>query len=120
MALEISGKLVKILNPQTGTGRNGNWQKQEFVIETPDQYPKKVCITAWGDKMDDLSKHSIGDQLKVSVNIESREYNDKWYTDVRAWRIETEGSGSATQQQPRRQPDANDNFGFEPYTPGTP
>jgi len=89
MSLEIVGRVVKILPRQSGTGKNGAWSKCEFVIETMEQYPKKVCISAWGDKSDNLEQQCpVGKTVKVAVNIESREFNDKWYTDVRAWRIE--------------------------------
>jgi hypothetical protein len=97
MALEITGKLYKILAEQTGSGKNGNWVKQEFVIETTEQYPKKICCSAWGDKVGSLKSLQPGDMLKVSFNLESREYNERWYTDIRAWKIETiSGSGAAT------------------------
>ena len=89
MALEIIGRIVKVLPAQTGTGKNGNWVKQEFVIETSEQYPKKICCSAWGDKADALKNYSDGDVVKVSFNLESREYNERWYTDVRAWKIES-------------------------------
>ena len=88
MALEISGKIIKVLPEQTGTGQKGAWKKQDFVIETIEQYPKKVCISAWGDKVDSLQIYSIGDEVKVSFNVESREYNEKWYTDIRVWKLE--------------------------------
>jgi hypothetical protein len=88
MALEITGKLYKILAEQTGAGKNGSWVKQEFVIETAEQYPKKICCSAWGDKVDTLKGFQPGDQMKVSFNLESREYNERWYTDIRAWKIE--------------------------------
>ncbi len=88
MALELTGKLVKTLAEVTGQGRNGAWNKQEFVIETIDQFPKKVCLAAWGDKANDLKQFTPGDTLKVTFNIESREWNDRWFTEARAWRIE--------------------------------
>jgi len=123
MALELTGKLIKVLNPQSGQGKNGTWQKQEFVIETADQYPKKICVTAWSDKVDDLKKYTLGDNLKVSVNLESREYNEKWYTEARAWRIEADNgqssggnSGGNNRPASSSSSDSND-FGFEPYTP---
>lgn len=97
MSLELKGKLVKLLEMQTGEGRNGPWKKREFVIETPGQYPKNVCITTWGDKTSELENLNEGDELKVSVDIESREWNDRWFTDVKAWRIEkesTQGGGA--------------------------
>ncbi|HSZ26538.1 MAG TPA: DUF3127 domain-containing protein [Cytophagaceae bacterium] len=105
MALEISGKLYKILPEQTGSGKNGNWVKQEFVIETQEQYPKKVCCSAWGDKVAILKNLSTGDQIKVSFNIESREYNERWYTDLRAWKIETQTSVGQSTPSPKAEND---------------
>ncbi len=99
--MEIIGKLLMKLPLQSGIGRTGNsWQKQEFVIETVEQYPKKVCANLWGDKLDMLETVNIGDMVKVSFSLESREFNGKWYTDVRAWKIEaaTEGPAQAMQQ----------------------
>lgn len=89
MALELVGKLIKILPEVSGQSQKGPWNKQEFVVETIDQFPKKVCLTAWGDKANDLKQYALGDTLKVTLNLESREYNDRWYTEARAWRIES-------------------------------
>jgi hypothetical protein len=106
MNLEITGKLITLLPETTGQGKNGTWTKREFVIETADQYPKKVCISAWGDKADGLRNVKIGDEIRVQFNIESREYNERWYTDIRAWRIEraTAGAGPQAADQPPYQP----------------
>ncbi len=87
MNLEINGRVIKILPEQTGQGRNGAWVKRDFVIETADQYPKKVCFSTWGDKTNEVNKLSEGEEVTVSFNVESREYNERWYTDLRAWRI---------------------------------
>jgi len=90
MALEITGKVCQILPQQSGVGKNGAWSKREFIIETFEQFPRKVCISVWGDKSDNLEQqHPVGSTVKATVNLESREYNGKWYTDVRAWKIET-------------------------------
>jgi len=95
MALEFEGNLVKVLSEVTGQGKNGAWVKQDFVLETEDQYPKKACFTAWGDKAADLKTFSLGEKLRVTFSVESREYNDRWYTDLRAFRIDqTNGEGS--------------------------
>jgi len=88
--MEIEGRIIQILEPVTGEGRNGPWKKQEFIIETQDQYPKKVCIAVWGDKID-LSTYSENELVKVYVNVESREFNERWYTDVKAWKAEKIG-----------------------------
>lgn len=95
MALELVGKLIKVLPEVSGQSQKGPWSKQEFVIETLDaSYPKKVCLTAWGDKVADLKQFADGDTLKATFSAESREYNERWYTELRAFRIElAEGDG---------------------------
>jgi len=84
--MEISGKIIQILPEETGEGRNGAWRKQNFILETQDQFPKKVCITVWGDKID-LNSFNQNEEVTASINIESREYNNRWYTDVKAWKV---------------------------------
>ena len=93
MALDLKGKIVQILPPQTGMGKKGQWKKQEFIVETQSQYPKKVCLSAWGDKIDQFNL-TVGDTVNVSVELESREYNSRWYTEARAWKVEKSSSGS--------------------------
>ncbi len=99
MSLEISGKVVKLLQEQSGEGKNGRWVKQEFVIETDDQFPKKVCFSTWGDKVAEVKKLSDGEVVTVSFNVESREYNNRWYTDLRAWKIAKSGNQSSENVQ---------------------
>ena len=99
MALEVNGKLVKVMTQVTGEGAKGPWVKQEFVIETFDQYPKKVCCSVWGDKVDQLRRFQPGDDIKVSFNLESREYNERWFTEVRVWKLDPAGAISANPGQ---------------------
>ena len=84
---------------QSGTSAKGNWAKQEFVIEYQEgNFPTKACFSVWGaEKVKDLEKFNVGDQIKVAFNISSREFNGKWYTDLRAWRISPAGQGYAGQ-----------------------
>jgi hypothetical protein len=89
--MELSGKIVQIMPEINGNGKNGQWRKQEFIVETPGNYPKKVCITVWGDNIDQFGVN-VGDQVNASIDIESREYNGRWYTDVKAWKMEKEGT----------------------------
>lgn len=91
--MDIKGRVIQLLALQTGEGKNGAWKKQDFVIETEGQYPKKVCISAWGDKINE-SALQIGNDVNVSFDIESREYNGRWYTDVKAWKIESLSASS--------------------------
>jgi hypothetical protein len=93
MALDIIGRIIQILPTTSGTSKAGkDWVKQEFVIETQEQYPKKICISVMGDKTQELNKYAPGKDVKVSLNLESREYNGKWYTNVNAWKIEPAGN----------------------------
>lgn len=92
--MEITGTLVNMLPLQTGQGKNGAWKKQDFIIETQGSFPKKVCISAWGDKVD-FSKLVTGQTIKVSFDIESREFNGRWYTDVKAFAVHSIGNGGS-------------------------
>ncbi len=92
--MEISGKIIQILQEVNGMGKNGQWRKQEFILETQATYPKKVCITVWGDNIDSFGMKA-GDEVTASIDIESREYNGRWYTDVKAWKME-KGGGSTS------------------------
>jgi hypothetical protein len=90
--MDISGKIIQFLPVQSGQGKNGTWKKQEFILETGDNYPKKVCIAVWGDKID-MGGFKPGDLVDVSFDVESREYNGRWYTDVKAWKLVAKKGG---------------------------
>lgn len=84
---------------ESGTSRNGNtWQKQYFVVETQDLYPKKICFQLFGDKVNNCP--AVGDEVKVSFEIESREYNGRWYTQLNAWNVEKVGAARQPVQAP--------------------
>ncbi|MFT4025038.1 MAG: DUF3127 domain-containing protein, partial [Flavihumibacter sp.] len=98
--MDLNGKLIQLLGVQTGQGKTGNaWKKQEFILETGDTYPKKVCIAVWGDKID-MSQFQVGQQLTVSFDVESREFNGRWYTDVKAWKVVPQGAGGSAAGAP--------------------
>ncbi len=90
MDVQITGEVVEILEEQSGESANGPWRKQDFILETDGQYPRKVCITQWGERIEEFDV-SEGETLTVHVDIESREYKGKWYTDVKAWKVERDG-----------------------------
>ena len=103
---KITGKVIKVLPLQTGAGKNGEWKKQEIIIETHGQYKKKVCVVIWGDKINanDLVE---GKELEVAFDIESREYNGKWYTEVKAWKVESKDNRSANELAQANEPNLN-------------
>lgn len=87
--MEIQGKIVQILPLQSGIGAQSQkeWKKQEYILEQGGQYPKKVCFNLWGDMIDRFMLRE-GEEVTVQIDLESREYNGRWYTDVRAWRVD--------------------------------
>jgi hypothetical protein len=88
--MQLTAKLIQLLPLQTGSGKNGEWRKQDIIVETGDKFPKKVCVSLWGDKIDN-AKLKVGNTLRIDFDVESREYNSRWYTDVKAWKVEVEG-----------------------------
>ncbi|GHT22455.1 hypothetical protein FACS189430_04250 [Bacteroidia bacterium] len=96
--MEIKGKLFKKLPVQTGQGRNGEWKKQEVVLELEGTYPRKVCIEVWGDKIN-VAALPDGAMLNAFVDVESSEWNEKWYTHVKAWKIDVLDNGGVAPQQ---------------------
>ena len=100
--MQITAKLIQVLALQTGSGKNGPWKKQDIIVETDGAYPKKICVSIWGDKIDEKQLRT-GAMLKIDFDVESREYNGRWYTDVKAWKVEAAGSqpvsGSQNQDQ---------------------
>ena len=108
--MELTGKLIQVLEEVGGEGKNGKWSKCDFVIETvADKYPKKVCITAWGDLIGTVKAMPIESEIKVSFDISSREYNGKWYTDVKAWKVEG-GSGGGSSRNNSGNQERNSNY----------
>jgi hypothetical protein len=104
--LKINGKLLKILPIETIISKSGKeYSKQNFVINTGDQFNPEVCIGLFGDKVDLLNGVNVGDELTVSINVSSREFNGKYYTQVDGWKI---AKGSSNQQPAIEQYNNND------------
>ncbi|MDA9991329.1 DUF3127 domain-containing protein, partial [Paracoccaceae bacterium] len=93
--MEIKGKIIEVLPEKSGQSENGKWRKQEYVLETDAQYPKKVCFMAWGDKVNQFNIKK-DENVEVSIDVESREYNGRWYTDVKAWKVSRIGADAET------------------------
>lgn len=104
--MEIQGKFLRLGSLTEGTSARGAWRKQELIVETIEQYPKQVCLLCWGDTIDALATLNEGDIIKAGISIESREFNGKWYTDVRAFGLGLVSSApqQAVVEQPTPQP----------------
>ena len=96
MSLSVKGKLSRKLSVESGTSKAGKeWKKQSFLIDTGAQYNPEVCFQLFGeDKIEMLNHHNEGDQVEISFNLSSREYNGKYFHNIDAWRIESQGAGS--------------------------
>ncbi len=92
--MEFEGVVFRKLPEVTGTSAKGAWRKQDVVFELPSEFSRKICVTFFGDRAEDAAALNEGDAVTVSVNVESREYNGKWYTDVKAWKV-VRGGGAA-------------------------
>lgn len=103
--MEITGKIVAVLPANIGvSSRTGNpWMSQEYVLETHDQYPRKVCFRVFGE--DRIKQFNIqgGEELTVSFDIDAREYQGRWFNSINAWAV-----NRAVQAQQPAQPAAAD------------
>lgn len=87
--MEIQGTIMQVLPIQQGTSKsNGkSWSKQDYILQTDDKYPKTICFSLWGDLIDRVSLQ-VGETITAQVDVESREWNGRWYTEIRAYRVE--------------------------------
>ena len=90
MELKVKGKISRKLNLKSGTSKLGKeWVKQEFIIDTGKDFNPEICITLFGqDKIDMLNNFNINDMVNVSINLHSREWNDRYFHTVDGWKIE--------------------------------
>lgn len=99
--MEFTGRIIAVLPEKGGTSRNGNeWKTQEYVIENHDQYPRKMCFNIFG--ADKIAQFNIkaGEELTVHFDIDCREWQGRWFNDLRAWKVErVAAAGTAPQDQ---------------------
>ncbi len=88
--MDITGKIIQVLPLQKGVGKTSGkeWQLQSYVLETQEQYPRKVCFELFGEDRIKSNPCNLDDIVTVSFDLESREFNGRWYTSVRAWRVQ--------------------------------
>ena len=116
--MDISGKSVQKLPLQSGESKTSGkpWQLQSYILETQEQYPRKVCFEVFGEQRIKDNPCEIDDIVTVSFDIESREFNGRWYTSIRAWKIQqgvvdaaAQPAAAAPAAQPMPQPMAAPN-----------
>jgi len=106
--MEIQGTITHILDTRTGSGQKGDWTVYSYVLETPGQYPKSIAFEVFN------TDHGLqlGDTITAQVNIESREYNGRWYTAVKAYKVESQGGSKAPAPRPAMEDDESGDLPF--------
>lgn len=103
--MEVKGIIIQVLPLVSGVSKAGNeWRKQEYILETQEQYPRKVCFQLFGDKIDQ-NPVAVGNEVVVSFDIDSREFNGRWYTNISAWKIEQAAQAAAAPVEAAPAPD---------------
>lgn len=100
MSLELKGVIKKITDEVTGEGKNGTWKKRDLLVTYKDgDYEKDAAFTFFGDKVEKLDGANIGDEVTVKFNIESREHNDRLYTNLMAWYFKVESAVDVSSEE---------------------
>lgn len=105
--MEIEGRIINVLQKQEGTSsRTGNhWASQEYVIETHDQYPRKCCFRVFGEDRINAMNIQVGEEVRVSFDVDAREYNGRWYNTLTAWKVDRIDPAAAQAGQDGMQPE---------------
>lgn len=99
--MEFEGLVIQLLQQAKGVSARGEWVKQEVIFEQTGEFGRKVCVSFWGDKALDAAALKPGEKVRIAANIESREYNGRWYTEVRAWKLDRGQAASSSSPAPQ-------------------
>ena len=103
--MELSGKIIAVLEPRGGVSKSGNnWKVQEYVLETHDQYPRKMCFDVFGEEKIQQFNIQAGEEVTVSFDIDAREWNGRWFNSIRAWKVDRAAQNMAAQMPPQAAP----------------
>jgi len=117
--MEFTGRIIQVLEPRGGvSNRTGNpWKTQEFVIEeSVGQYPKRMVFNVFGEENLNRFNIQMGQELTISFDINAREYNGRWFNDIRAWNVVPAAPAAPASAAPAAQPAAP----FPPAQPAAP
>lgn len=95
--MEIQGKVIAVLSERSGVSARGEWKSQTYVIETQEQYPKKMAFDVFGaDRIASFGIHS-GEVINVSFDIDAHEYQGRYFNQIRAWNVTKVSQQTAAQ-----------------------
>ena len=93
--MERQGRVIAVMEPREGTSARGPWKSQQYVIETHDQYPKKMVFDIFGAERIDQFAIKAGEEILVSFDVDAHEYNGRWFNNIRAWNIQRVDAAAA-------------------------
>ncbi len=104
--MELAGKIIAVLEARGGVSKTtGNsWKSQEYVIETHEQFPRRMCFNVFGEDKINQMNIQVNDELNVFFDINAREYQGRWFNDIRAWKVERVIPGAPQPAAPYAQP----------------
>lgn len=103
-AIYIEGQITAILPETKGVSAKGEWISQDFVLKTEENYPKSICFSVFGASKIKEANIRIGDVVSIGVNLESREFNGRWYTSIKAWSVKKKSEARQQQSTPTPPP----------------
>ncbi len=124
--MEFEGIVLQVLPEFRTQTQRGEFVKQEVVFEQPGEFTRKVCVGFTGDRAATAAQLKPGEKVKISFNVESREWNGRWFTEVRGWKIEKPGQnypqpqGGATPLQPASNVQGYPTYANQPVEPSQP
>lgn len=98
--MDLQGRVIAVLPPREGTSARGPWKSQEYVIETHEQYPKKMVFNVFGADRVEQFAIKLNEEIKVSFDIDAHEYNGRWFNNIRAWSVQHVGDNNVQPTQP--------------------
>lgn len=85
--MELQGKVIAEMPERSGVSARGEWKVKEYVIETHDQYPRKMVFSVFGEDRLQRFNVQVGQEVLVSFDIDAHEYNGRWFNSIRAFDV---------------------------------
>lgn len=108
--MELQGKVIAVLPERSGVSARGEWKTQDYVIETHDQYPRKMVFNVFGADRIALFAIKAGEEITVSFDIDAHEYQGRWFNSIRAWNIQRVDAAASQAASPVPAADAQAPF----------
>jgi hypothetical protein len=109
--MEIKGKIIVELPERGGVSQAGKeWMTKEFVLETEDRYPRRMLFSVFGRERIEQFNIQLGEKLTVMFDIDSKEYNGRWYNSITAWKVERENQQPVATEAPAVPPQSSEIF----------